>query len=132
MSSDLILLIARLMMAALFFAGGITKLLGEPAGRAAIAGLGLPAAGSLNRLAGLCLVGGSAMLASGVGTRLAAALLAAFVALVTPLFLRFWAADEPVQRAKLMQAFLGNIGVVGGLLAFAAVGPGGLSLLPAT
>lgn len=126
------LLIARLMMALLFFAGGIPKLLGEPGARQAIENLGLPAAGLLERLTGLFLVVGAAMLAAGVGTRFAAALLAAFVIVVTPLLLRFWAVEDPRQSAQMMQAFAGNVGVTGGLLAFAAIGPGTLALFPTT
>ena len=132
MSANSILLIARLLMAVLFFASGIPKLLGEPGERKAIADLGFPAAGLFERFAGFFLVAGAAMLALGAWTRLAAALLATFVVVVTPLFLRFWQADEPLQRSKLMQAFLGNVGITGGLLAFTAVGPGSMALLPAT
>ena len=132
MSANVILLIARLLMAVLFFASGMPKLLGEPGERKAIADLGFPAVGVLQRLAGLCLVAGAAMMALGAGTRLAAALLAAFVVVVTPLFLRFWRAEDPLQRIKMIQAFLGNVGITGGLLAFTVVGPGGLALLPAT
>lgn len=132
MLTDVILLLARLLMAALFVAGGIPKLMGDAEGREAIAALGLPAAALLERMAGLCLVAGAAMLVLGLWARLAAALLAAFVVVVTPLFLRFWNADNPFHRAKMIQAFVANMGITGGLLAFVAVGPGGLALLPST
>lgn len=130
MSSDIVLLLARLLMAALFLASGMPKLLGEPAEAKAIADLGFPAAGILLRLTGFGLVAGAAMLAFGAWTRVAAASLALFVVVVTPLFLRFWRVDDALQRVKLLQAFLGNVGITGGLLAFAATGPGGLALLP--
>ena len=114
MSTDPILLAVRLMMATMFCSSGIPKLLANPGELHAIAGLGLPVPGALEVLAGACQIAGAAMLAFGAGTRIAAALLAVFVVVVTPLFLHFGSVVDAVQRAQMSRAFFTIFGVVAG------------------
>jgi putative oxidoreductase len=122
--SDALLLGARLLMALMFCGSAVSKLAGDRAERESVAALGLPVPRLLQFICGLCQIAGSAMLVSGVGARLAALLFAGFVVVVTPLFFPFWTIADPGRRAAKTNAFLCNFGVVSGLLAMAAAGPG--------
>src|SRR5262249_34580427 len=115
-------------MACLFMAGALPKLRGDPEEKKLIAALGLPGSGVLEITAGICQAAGAGMLLLGVGTRLAAALLACFVVAVTPLYLRFWVVDDPRTRQQIMQGFFANAGVTAGLLAICVTGAGNWAL----
>ena len=67
------------------------------------------------------------MLILGWKARLAAAGLAVFVAVITPIFHNFWAMPA-AQQMMQQQAFFKNFAIVGGLLVVVAFGAGGWSL----
>lgn len=72
-------------------------------------------------------IGGAALLVAGWKARWAALALAAFAIVVSFVFHRFWAFDEPQFSAQLFN-FLKNLAIVGGLLYLAAHGAGAVSL----
>ena len=116
-------LLARLLMAALFLPAGIGKITGfeGTVGYIASVGLPLPAAGAA-LAAGVEILGSVALLA-GLGTRIAAIVLAAFTLVASFFFHAYWAV--PADQAFVTQLlFFKNIAVVGGLLAIAANGAG--------
>ena len=87
---------------------------------------GNTAAGTHNSLQDtLALVG--RLLLVGWQARWAALGLAVFVAVITPIFHGYWALPE-AQQMMQKQAFNKNLGILGGLLAYAAFGPGRFSL----
>ena len=116
-------LVARLLFAAVFLPAGLAKLSGfdGTVGYIASVGLPLPAVG-----AGIALVleiAGSLALIAGFGTRIVAVLLAVFTLVASVFFHAYWAA--PADQAFVTQLlFFKNIGMVGGLLALAALGAG--------
>lgn len=132
MSPDLTLLGSRLLIAFLFLGSGIGKIKGDQESRDAIAGLGFPAPGIVEKLTGLFLVLCSAALIFGVGTRIAGTLLAVFVFVVTPLLLRFWAVGDPAVSNKMKQGFVSNLAIIGGIAALVTAGPGAFALMPST
>ena len=67
------------------------------------------------------------LLLVGYQARWAALGLAIFVAVITPLFHNYWAMPEAQQMMQKLN-FTKNLGLVGGLLAFYAFGPGRLSI----
>jgi putative oxidoreductase len=116
----------------MFVVSARDKFRGDMAEIAMIKGLGLPAPERLERLAGLCELAGALMLAAGLGARIAALLLAAFLMFLTLAFLRYWSFGGPSEAKQAMRnAFFGNGAAVGGLLILAVTGPGGWALMPA-
>ena len=122
-----VVVIARVLLAAMFILAGFSKF-GNLQGTAGyIASGGLPLASVLAFLvASLEVVGGLA-LAIGFQARIAAAALAGFTLLATFLFHNFWA--MPAEQAFVQQLmFMKNLAVVGGLLMVFSFGAGPASV----
>jgi putative oxidoreductase len=122
-----VVVIARVLLAAMFILAGFSKF-GNLQGTAGyIASGGLPMASVLAFLvASLEVVGGLA-LAIGFQARIAAAALAGFTLLATFLFHNFWA--MPAEQAFVQQLmFMKNLAVVGGLLMVFSFGAGPASV----
>jgi putative oxidoreductase len=121
------LLIARLLMAAMFVMSGISKLTGLEGTAAYIGSVGLPAPQLLALGAGLLETVAGVLLIVGWQARWAALALAAFTLLATVLFHNFWA--KPADQQMMQQLmFMKNLAVIGGMLFVYAFGPGTLSL----
>jgi putative oxidoreductase len=121
--NNALLLASRLLMAALFLPAGLSKITGfaGTVGYIGSVGLPLPALSAVIAIA-VEVLGGLALV-SGLGTRAAALVLAAFTLVASVLFHAFWSA--PADQAYVAQLlFFKNIAVVGGLLALAAHGAG--------
>ncbi|MDI7864789.1 DoxX family protein [Rhizobiaceae bacterium n13] len=134
-TNDIILLVGRVLLSAMFILSGYPKLL-DPAGTAGmIAGAGLPAATLLAYVAGLFeLVAGIAVLV-GFQTRIAAILLAAFSLFTALVFHNgpINVPDFPEAANGLLSLFnhlmmMKNLAIAGGFLALAAAGAGAYSL----
>jgi len=123
----LLLLLARVFIAALFLVAGTRKLLTYTATVGYFAKLGFPASEAIAVLAIVIEIGGGLMLATGWRTRWAARLLVVFVAVATAMAHRFWQ-FEPAQFANQLNHFLKNIAIVGGLIFVATFGPGRTAL----
>jgi len=127
---DLLLLAARVMLAALFVTSAIDKFRLEPAELQQIASLHLPSPAFFALLAGAFEMVGAASLVLGVYARISAIALALFIAFVTLVFLRFWSFEGPTEmRAMLKNIFFGNLALIGGLIYLAVSGPGRLALV---
>jgi putative oxidoreductase len=72
-------------------------------------------------------LGGSLCLLSGYQARIAAFVMALYVAAVNIIFHAFWALSGTSQATNLLH-FEKNLGILGGLLVVAAFGPGRLAL----
>ena len=121
------LLAARVLMAVMFVPAGISKIGGFEGTVGYIASVGLPmaAAGAVAAIV-VEVLGGLALLA-GVGTRVAAVVLALFTLAASVFFHAYWAV--PAEQAMVQQLmFFKNLAIVGGLLGLAAAGAGGWSL----
>lgn len=120
-------LVGRILLAALFIPAGISKISGfaGTAGYIASKGLPLPELGAAIAIAVEVLAGLAILF--GLGTRVAALVLAVFTIAATYFFHNFWAmsADQAMMQ-QLM--FMKNIAVVGGLLVLAAHGAGRFSV----
>jgi putative oxidoreductase len=123
----LLLLLARVFIAALFLVAGTRKLLTYAATVGYMTKLGFPAPEVLTPIAIAIEIGGGLMLASGWRTRWAAWLLVAFVVVATAMAHRFWQ-FEPAQFANQLNHFLKNIAIIGGLIFVATFGPGRTAL----
>ena len=122
-----LLLVGRLLLAAIFLVAGIRKALGVAASAGYFAKLGFPMPEVMVYLAIIIEVGGALMLIAGWKTRYAAWALIVFVAIATLMAHRFWQFDA-AQYANQMNHFLKNSAIIGGLLFVVACGPGSLSV----
>ena len=124
---DTFALIGRILIAWLFIPAGWSKIAGfsGTVGYATSAGLPMPEVGVAIALV-IELIGGL-MLLVGFKTRWAALALAVFTAVASFYFHNYWAMPEAQQAVQKLM-FGKNIAIVGGLLAFAAFGPGRFSL----
>ena len=120
-------LMGRLLLAALFLPAGLSKLSGfeGTVGYITSVGLPLPAVAAAGALAVEIL--GSVALVVGFQTRIVAAVLAVFTLVASVFFHAFWAA-APEQAFVQQLLFFKNIGVVGGLLVLVSSGAGAWSL----
>lgn len=124
---DPLALAGRLLMAWLFLPAGIDKLTGfaGTVGYISSVGLPMPQLGAVVALV-VEIVGGLALIA-GLGTRLAAIVLAAFTLVASFFFHAYWAVPADQQLIPQL-LFYKNIAVVGGLLTIAAWGAGAWSV----
>jgi putative oxidoreductase len=126
-TKDLAGLVGRILLAIVFIPAGLSKIGGfaGTAGYIASKGLPLPEVGAAIAVA-VEIVAGIALLL-GWKTRWAALALAVFTLVATVFFHAFWAVP-PEQHMTQYLMFMKNIGIVGGLLAFYAFGPGRMSV----
>ena len=120
-------LVARLAVAAIFVHGGWGKLGALDGTAAYIASHGLPAAQLGALFAALLELGGGLAIAFGLGTRSAALALALFLVPTTWLFHNPVGLEAAAAQTQWIHVYK-NLAIAGGLLAFAAFGPGPLAL----
>jgi len=126
-TQDALTLAGRALVALLFIPAGWDKIGGFASIAGYIASKGVPLPEVAAAIAVVAELGLGLMLLLGWKARLAAAGLAVFVAVITPIFHNFWAMPE-AQQMMQQQAFYKNLAIVGGLLVLAAFGAGGWSL----
>jgi putative oxidoreductase len=122
-----VLLVSRVMMAAVFLVFGIRKIMAVTGNVGYFTKLGLPMPEILIYLVILVEVGGAILLIIGWRTRLVAWILAGFVVLASLAAHRYWEMDA-AQYVPQMTNFLKNLAIVGGLLSLATMGPGRYSV----
>lgn len=126
-TQDGLALVGRVLLAALFIPAGFSKIGGfaGTAGYIGSVGLPLPEVGVV--IAILVELGLGIALLVGFKTRLAALLIALFTLAAAIFFHNYWA--MPADKVMMQQLmFWKNMGITGGLLAFAAFGPGRFSI----
>ena len=119
---DALLLLGRIMMAAIFLMGGYGKLMAAAATKAYFVKTGVPLPDIAYWVAVVVELAGGILLLAGLQTRLAAVALAVFCVATALLAHRDFG-----DRAAMIN-FNKNIAMTGGYLAFAAVGAGRYSL----
>jgi putative oxidoreductase len=124
---DVMALLGRILLAYVFVPSGFSKLMGFAGTAGYIASKGVPFPEICAAIAVFAELGLGLALLVGFQTRWVALGLAIFVAVITPIFHNYWAMPEAqVMMQKL--SFNKNLGLIGGLLAFAAFGAGRLSI----
>jgi putative oxidoreductase len=122
-TNDVVLLIARLAVAALFLPSGIAKLAGLSGFAAVLASKGVPFPELLALVGALAEVAGPVALLLGTAPRLTAVVLVAFTIVATLISHGFWDAPEAARKAQEIQ-FFKNLAIIGGLLFYFVSGPG--------
>ena len=120
--NDVLALIGRILIAALFLPSGLSKLAAPAATQAYITAMGLPAPALICYVAMIVELVGSILLIIGFQTRIAAYGLAIFTLLAAFLFHTSFADQNQ------MIHFFKNFAIVGGLLYVGVLGPRKLSL----
>jgi putative oxidoreductase len=128
-AQDMLLLIARVLMATMFFTSARDKFRLDATEVQQVASLHLPVPALFLVLTGVFEGAGGVALVLGVYARVAAGALALFTLFVSLVFLRFWTFGGPRQMHTMMRnTFVGNVAMTGGLVYLAVLGPGGLAL----
>jgi len=120
-------LAARICLGVVFLYSGYVKWRDPVAGRAEVAALGMPMAGTFLALTIFCEIAGGAMILIGIGTRLGALLLLAFTVAATLLGHRFIGLSG-VARQRELTTTLEHLAIVGGFLLLLVHGAGSFSL----
>jgi putative oxidoreductase len=126
---DGILLLARLLVAALFLPAGISKLLSFSGFAKSLADKGLPYSEYWAAAAVAIEVLGPIALVVGFLPRWTALALIAFVVVATATSHRYWEFQEPARRIQEVN-FFKNIAILGGLLFYLVSGPGNWGWTP--
>jgi putative oxidoreductase len=124
---DAVLLLGRILLAAMFMRYGFAKIGGFAGTAGAIASKGVPLPEVAAAIAIAIEVGLGLCVIAGYKARFAAAVVGAYLAFITPLFHNFWALSGAQAIAQEM-SFYKNLSGVGGLLVLAVFGAGGFSL----
>lgn len=124
---DTLALVGRVLIAYLFIPAGFGKLMGFAGAVGYITSAGLPLPQVAAVVAIIVELGLGIALLVGFKTRWSAIVLAVFTVATALFFHKYWAVPDAM---KMMQQinFNKNIAIAGGLLAFAAFGPGRLSI----
>ncbi len=125
--NSIVALVGRILLASLFLAFGIRKILYFAGNAAYIAKVGFPAPEVMTVIALIFEVGGGLLLVLGWKTRFAAWALALFTVIATIAAHRFWEADAAQYIAQFTN-FTKNVAILGGLMMVAAFGPGSISV----
>jgi putative oxidoreductase len=120
-------LIGRILIAALFVPAGFAKLIGFAGTVGYIASKGVPLPALCAAIAVAAELGLGLLLLVGWQSRWAALGLAVFTFLITFIFHNFWMVPADQVMPQRLN-FFKNMAITGGLLAFAAFGPGAWSL----
>jgi len=128
-AQDMVLLVARILMTAMFFTSARDKFRLDATEVRQVASLHLPVPALFLVLTGVFEAAGGVALVLGVYARVAAGALALFTAFVSLVFVRFWSFKGPSEMRTIMRnTFVGNVAITGGLIYIAVLGPGALAL----
>jgi putative oxidoreductase len=120
-------LIGRALLATLFIAAGMPKLVGFAEVTGYIASKGVPLPEVCAAIAVAAELGLGVLLLVGFKARWAALGLAIFTAVITPIFHGYWAVPDAMVNVQRVM-FWKNYAIVGGLLMVTALGAGALSI----
>jgi putative oxidoreductase len=124
---DTLSLIGRILIAAFFVPSGFGKLMHFAGTVGYISSNGVPLPEVCAAIAVAVELGLGLLLLVGWQTRWVALAMAIFVLVITPIFHHYWSVPEAQVAAQKLN-FNKNMSILGGLLAFAAVGAGRFSI----
>ncbi len=126
-TQDVVALVGRILIAYLFIPAGFGKLMGFAGTVGYITSAGLPLPQVAAAIAILVELGLGIALLLGFKTRIVSIVIALFTIATALFFHKYWSAPDAMKMAQTIN-FNKNIAIAGGLLAFAAFGPGRLSV----
>jgi putative oxidoreductase len=126
-SQDVILLLGRVALGAIFVKSGLQKLLGLSAFAASLAGRGVPQSSVWAVIGATVELVGGILIVTGFRTRDASLLMILFVIVATGISHRYWEFAEAARRLQESQ-FFKNLAIIGGFLLLAVTGSGRFGL----
>jgi putative oxidoreductase len=126
-SQDVIVLLGRLALGAIFVKSGLQKLTALGAFAASLAGRGVPQSSTWAVIGATVEFVGGLLIVTGFRTRDASLLMILFVIVATGISHRYWEYAEAARRLQESQ-FFKNLAIIGGFLVLAATGAGRFSL----
>ena len=126
-SQDVILLLGRLALGAIFVNSGLQKLMGLGAFAASLAGRGVPQSSTWAVIGATVELVGGLLIVTGFRTRDASLLMILFVIVATGISHRYWEYAEAARRLQESQ-FFKNLAIIGGFLVLAVTGAGRFSV----
>jgi putative oxidoreductase len=127
-SDDVIVLLGRVALGAIFVKSGLQKLMALSAFAASLASRGVPQSSMLAVIGATVEFVGGIMIVTGFRVRPASLLMILFVIVATGISHRYWEyADTAARRAQESQ-FFKNLSILGGFLLLYVCGPGRFSL----
>lgn len=126
-SDDLILLLGRVALGAIFVKSGLQKLLALSAFAASLAGRGVPQSSVWAVIGATVEFVGGILIVTGLRTREASLLMILFVIVATGISHRYWEFADAARRAQESQ-FFKNLSIIGGFLLLFVCGSGRFSL----
>ncbi len=124
---EVILLIGRLALGAIFLKSGLQKLLALSAFAASLAQRGVPASSTWAVIGATVEFIGGILIITGLRTREASLLMILFVVVATGISHRFWEFAEAARRAQESQ-FFKNLSILGGFVLLFVTGGGRYSV----
>jgi putative oxidoreductase len=124
---DIIHLLGRLALGAIFVKSGLQKLMGLGAFAASLAGRGIPASSTWAMIGATVEFVGGVLIVTGFRTREASLLMVLFVIVATGISHRFWEYADAARRLQESQ-FFKNLAIIGGFLLLYVAGAGRFSL----
>jgi putative oxidoreductase len=121
-----IVLLGRLLFAAIFLTAGPSHFTKQAIGYAA--SQGVPLASVLVPISGLLAISGGLSILLGYRARLGAWLIALFLVPVSFMMHKFWTVSDPTMAQIQMIMFMKNVAMLGGALLISQFGAGPLSL----
>jgi putative oxidoreductase len=126
-SDDLILLMGRLALGAIFVKSGLQKLMALSAFAASLANRGVPQSATWAVIGATVEFVGGILIVTGFRTREASLLMILFVIVATGISHRFWEYAESARRLQESQ-FFKNLAIIGGFLVLFVTGSGRFGL----
>ena len=122
-TEDVILLIGRVALGAIFVKSGLQKLLALGAFASVLSSRGLPDAAMWAAIGATVEFVGGILIVTGLKTRLASLLMILFVIVATAISHRYWEFAEPARRLQESQ-FFKNLSIIGGFVLLFVTGCG--------
>ena len=126
-SRDLMVLLGRVALGAIFVKSGLQKLMALSVFAASLAGRGVPQSSMWAVIGATVEFVGGILIVTGLRTREASLLMVLFVIVATGISHRYWEFADAARRTQETQ-FFKNLSIIGGFLLLFAAGAGRFSL----
>ena len=126
-AQDPLLLLARVLLGAIFVWSGFGKLMNLGGFIGNLANQGMPMASALGTIGACVEFFGGLAVVLGAWTRPAAVLMIGFTVFATLIAHRYWAVPDAQRMAQQIQ-FMKNLAIIGGFVGLIAAGPGRFSV----
>ena len=126
-SRDLMVLLGRVALGAIFVKSGLQKLMALSVFAASLASRGVPQSSMWAVIGATVEFVGGILIVTGLRTREASLLMVLFVIVATGISHRYWEFADPARRTQETQ-FFKNLSIIGGFLLLFAAGAGRFSL----